>query len=41
MFIIFGDQVLKTLVENMKQKVNGSLMADYNKFKQEQRKQRM
>ncbi|KVH92729.1 Protein of unknown function DUF1997 [Cynara cardunculus var. scolymus] len=30
------DEVLKRLVENMKEKVNGSLLADYTKFKNEQ-----
>ncbi|KAJ0042356.1 hypothetical protein Pint_19181 [Pistacia integerrima] len=30
-----AESVLTTLVENMKHKVNGSLLADYSKFKRE------
>ncbi|KZV32922.1 hypothetical protein F511_01433 [Dorcoceras hygrometricum] len=33
-----AESVLKRLVENMKQKVNGSLIADYSKFKRERPK---
>lgn len=30
-----ADSILRTLVENMKQRVNGSLLSDYSKFKRE------